>query len=175
MSSLQKFHRRTQSVTGASGKLIGSDAPVAGAGFYLGKSGDGTSNMYVAPESTEVSLTWGSSGTTRNTISTTNGLANTNTLYAFGQTSHPAAYYCKTLATGGYNSWYMPAKNEMITIYSNQASTPFALFDSARWYIGSTEGSATLVWIQRFDGSYMGFGGLKSGPAYVRAVRRSTV
>ena len=94
MSSLQKFHRRTNNAPSV--KLIGSEAPVSGAGFWLGTAGDGTSYMYVAPQSTEASVVWGSSGTVRGTTNTTNGLANTNTLYALGSAAHPAAYYCKT-------------------------------------------------------------------------------
>ena len=125
MSSLQKFHRRTL-VAASAVKLIGSEAPVAGSGFYLGLAGDGTSYMYVAPKSTEVQRAWGSFGTGRGTTSTTNGVANTTTLFGFGSAAHPAAYYAKALTTGGYNTWYLPAKNEVNTLYSNKSAVPFA-------------------------------------------------
>jgi hypothetical protein len=48
MSSLQKFHRRTNNAA-AVVLLIGSEGPVAGAGYWLGTAGDGVSKMYVAP------------------------------------------------------------------------------------------------------------------------------
>jgi hypothetical protein len=175
MSSLQKFHRRTNG-GGPVVKLIGSEAPVAGAGFYLGKAGDGTSYMYVAPKSTEVQLTWDSYGTTRSTVSTTNGLANTNTLAGFGQTAHPAAYYAKNLTTGGYNTWYLPAKDELNTLYSNKSATPFAtansFVDSHHW--SSTELNGNGAWGQNFSHGGQ-FNGGKYASYYVRAVRRSII
>jgi hypothetical protein len=147
-------------------------------GYWLGTAGDGVSKLVIAPKSTETSTTWGSYGTTRNTISTTNGLANTNTLYAFGSsitTGHPAAYYCKTLTTGGYNTWYLPAKGELNTLYSNKSATPFATANSfvGSDYWSSTEGNGNNAWIQHLSaGSQNNF--YKAGSYYVRAVRRST-
>ena len=173
MSSLQKFHRRT---LGPAVKLIGSESVPAGAGFYLGFAGDGTSYMYVAPKSTEASLAWGSYGTTRSTVSTTNGLANTNTLAGFGQAAHPAAYAAKNLTTGGYNTWYLPAKNELNTMYSNKSATPFATANSfvGSAYWSSTEGNGGTAWIQNLSGGYQGSYG-KNPSRYVRAVRRSVI
>jgi hypothetical protein len=134
--------------------------------------------MYVAPKSTEVIKTWGSAGTFRNAISTTNGVNNTNTLYGFGNAAHPAAYYAKTLTTGGYNTWYLPAIDELNTLYSNKSATPFATSNSfgALFYWSSTEVNGSDVW-----GQYMPTGIQNNGipknntnPA-VRATRRSTV
>ncbi len=176
MSSLQKFHRRTNGGAPAV-KLIGSEAPVAGAGFYLGKAGDGTSYMYVAPKSTEITVVWGSYGTVRGSISITNGLANTNTLYAFGSAAHPAAYYCKSLTTGGYNSWYLPANNELMTCYSNRLATPFATTDSfviaGSPYWSSTERNdkTILVYQMQTGDNYME----KNVAIYTRAIRNTTI
>jgi hypothetical protein len=176
MSSLQKFHRRTNGGAPAV-KLIGSEAPVAGAGFYLGFAGDGTSYMYVAPKSTETSLVWGSSGTTRSTVSTTNGLANTNTLAGFGQAAHPAAYYCKNLTTGGYNTWYLPAKNELNTLYSNKSATPFATANSfgGSFYWSSTELNGDYAGVPNLSNGNPHDNSLKNNSTYVRAVRRSII
>ena len=176
MSSLQKFHRRTNGGAPAV-KLIGMESVPAGAGFYLGFAGDGTSYMYVAPKSTETSLTWGTYGTTRSTISTTNGLANTNTLAGFGQAAHPAAYYCKNLTTGGYNTWYLPAKDELNTLYSNKSATPFATANSfvGSYYWSSTEGNGYGAWYQDLSGGHQYNYGDKFNSSYVRAVRRSSI
>jgi hypothetical protein len=175
MSSLQKFHRRTNGGAPV-GKLIGIESVPAGGGFYLGFAGDGTSYMYVAPKSTELQKAWGSYGTTRSTVSTTNGLANTNTLAGFGQTAHQAAYYAKNLTTGGYNTWYLPAKNELNTLYANKSATPFATADSfvGSRYWSSTETNATNAWYQNFSsgGQYTND---KNDSYYVRAVRRSII
>jgi hypothetical protein len=174
MSSLQKFHRRTQ-VSG-----VGAVAPVLGSGsstkgYYLGKAGDNTSYMYVAPKSTEVLRAWGSPYTTRNTISTTDGIGNTNTLNAFGSAAHPAAYYCKTLATGGYNTWYLPAKDELNTCWSNHTATPFATADAfvGNYYWVSTESDATFAWQQTFSTGAAGLTHKGAGQYPCRAVRRS--
>jgi hypothetical protein len=178
MSSFQKFHRRTNGGAPAV-TLIGSEAPVAGSGYWLGTAGDGVSKMYVAPKSTETQLAWGSRGTVRNTVSTTNGLANTNTLYSFGSAAHPAAYYCKTLTQGGYNTWYLPAKDELNTLYFNKSATPFATANSfvGSAYRSSTEGSGNYAWIQLMStGMQWDYGYSKAiGSYYVRAVRRSTI
>jgi hypothetical protein len=162
-------------------KALGSEAPVAGSGFYLGKAGDGTSYMYVAPKSTEVPHQWGSNGTTRGTVSTTDGLANTNILAGFGNsitTGHPAAYYAKNLTTGGYNTWYLPARNELTTMFSNQSATPFATNDSllaGAYYRSSTESTGFWAWI-RGPGAELGSYVPKTNAGYrVRAVRRSTM
>ena len=180
MSSLQKFHRRTASFGpppfGFASIGSGNDT----VGYWLGDIS--TNKLVVAPKSTEESLAWGSHGTVRSTVSTTDGLANTNTLYAFGNlltTGHPAAYYCKTLATGGYNTWYLPAKNELNTMYSNKSATPFATVNSfvtsGNYYWSSTEYDSVYAWIQNmFNGTTYGkYGIVKNGNSYVRAVRRS--
>jgi hypothetical protein len=173
MSSLQKFHRRTQSVVSAA-KLMGSEAPIGGAGFYLGNAGDGISYMYVAPKSTEVQRTWGPNGV-RGTVSTTNGLANTNTLYSLGLTIAPPAYHAKTLTNGGYNTWYLPAIDELTTLYSNKSATPFAtansLTNARHW--SSTEYSGSYA--SAFSMGGYSLNNDKSNPYHVRAVRRSLI
>jgi hypothetical protein len=175
MSSLQKFHRRTNNASAPAGKLIGSGS--ATTGYYLGFAGDATSYMYVAPKSTEVQKQWGSYGTTRSTVSTTNGLANTNTLVSFGTAAHPAAGHCKYLSTGGYNTWYLPAKNELNTLYSNKSATPFATADSfvGSSYWSSTEGDGYNAWFQVLSSGLQSYDYGKHNSAYVRAVRRSLI
>jgi hypothetical protein len=176
MSSLQKFHRRTL-VAVAAGKLVGSEAPVAGSGFYLGLAGDGTSYMYAAPKSTEVQRAWGSYGTVRSTTSTTNGVANTTTLFNLGAAAHPAAHYAKSLTTGGYNTWYLPAKNELNTLYSNKSAVPFATGNSfvGNFYWSSTEGDGYYAWGQIMSNGTQLNGTKSYGGTYVRATRRSTI
>ena len=180
MSSLQKFHRRTNGgvpPTWPATAIGGGDVTY---GFWLG---DISSNkLIVAPKSTEVSLAWGSYGTTRSTVSTTNGLANTNTLAAFGNsitTGHPAAYYCKNLTTGGYNTWYLPAKDELHTLYSNKSATPFASSDAFIYvtYWSSTELNSPYAHFETLLTGYQGSynGGYKHTPKSVRAIRRTSV
>jgi hypothetical protein len=134
--------------------------------------------MYVAPKSTEVTRAWSNSSTTRNTTSTTNGVANTTTLYSFGSAAHPAAYSCRALTTGGYNTWYLPAKYELMTLYSNKSATPFATANSlvGDYYWSSTESSAGGAWYQHLGNGVQGnYVSGKVSSYYVRAARRSTI
>ena len=174
MSSLQKFHRRTNGGAPPTWPATAIGGGNATYGFWLGDIS--TNKLIVAPKSTETSLTWGTYGTTRSTISTTNGLANTNTLAGFGQAAHPAAYYCKNLTTGGYNTWYLPAKDELNTLYSNKSATPFATANSfvGSLYWSSTETNGNYAWSQSLSTGAQ-YASPKGTSYCVRAVRRSSI
>ena len=178
MSSLQKFHRRTNGGVPVV-KLLGSESPVAGGGFYMGLAGDGTSYMYQAPKSTEGRFgPWGSKGTTRGTISTTNGISNTNTLASLGSAAHPAATNCKNLTTGGYNTWYLPAKDELMTLWTNRNSNAAQAMSGNYSYASSTEDSSSYAWYFRpASSSFVNSGSYadKSLNWTHRAVRRALV
>jgi hypothetical protein len=152
---------------------IGTGSDIVG--YWLGDSS--SNKLVVAPKSTEVQKSWGSYGTTRSTVSTTNGLANTNTLVSFGTSSHPAAGHCKYLTTGGYNTWYLPAKDELKTLYSNKSATPFGpanmFFGSYYW--SSTEVSGNYASRLHMSSGVQSMSGKNRGGYYVRAVRRSTI
>jgi hypothetical protein len=186
MSSLQKFHRRTNNAP--SGPITWPATAIGGGddahGYWLGDIS--TNKLVVAPKSTESPLAWGSYGTVRGTTSLANGLANTNTLASFGTSAHPAAGHCKYLSTGGYNTWYMPALNELNTLYSNKSKTPFAtsnaFVESAHW--SSNEYNNNFAWslnmsngVQSRGGTYGSgnWGGYKYWQYNVRAVRRTTI
>ena len=181
MSSLQKFHRRTQSLGSGTVQPYAFSALGSGDaahGFWMGTAGDG-SKLIMAPKSTEVGRSYGSYGTLRGITSRTDGISNTNTLYSFGSAAAPAAYYCKTLTFGGYNTWYQGAIGEILTIYPNRLLTPFATLDSlpANRWISSTENAASYCYAMQStgveyasafkNGTYSATGG--------RAVRRSTI
>jgi hypothetical protein len=145
-------------------------------GYWLGTAGDGTSKLIVAPKSTEqASVTWGSGGVSRGTTSTTDGIANTTTLFNLGSAAHPAAYYCRALTTGGYSNWYLPAKDEMLTCWSNHLATPFATSNAFGGYCwSSTENDAINAWVQGFITGDQRPDGTKNSTDYARAVRRKT-
>ena len=177
MSSLQKFHRRTMSSGSTSGSVW--PASVIGMGdsthgYWLG--GAAANKLIVAPKSTETQKLWGSYGTS-NTTSTTNGSANTNTLASFGAAAHPAAYYCKNLTTGGYNTWYLPAKDELNTMYSNKSAVPFATMDSftTGWFHSSTEYNFYSPSCRRFDMNTQSDGLSKASTFAIRAIRRTAI
>ncbi len=180
MSSLQKFHRRTQSVGSAAAwpaTAIGMGDDTHG--YWLGDVS--TNKLIVSPKSTETQLAWGSYKTRRSVYDTSYGLPNTNTLAGFGSsitTGHPAAYYCKNLTTGGYNTWYLPAKDELASLYSTKARTPFATYNSfvtGSYYWSSTENNSYDAWINRISDGTAAFNGKSNFNYSVRAVRRTTV
>jgi hypothetical protein len=145
-------------------------------GYWLGTAGDGTSKLIVAPASSQLGRQWGSYGTVRNTTSTTDGVANTTTLYSFGSAAHPAAYHAKSSTTGGYNTWYLPAKNELMTLYSNKPATPFSGSGNqfGGYYWSSTELTDNVAWAQSLTDAGQ-YNGSKSQNRLVRPVRRSTI
>ena len=173
MSSLQKFHRRTASFGPPPFSFTSIGGGDATHGYWLGTAGNGTSKLIVAPKTTETMLAWGSQGTARGTVSTTDGLANTNTLAGFGQEAHPAAYAAKNLTTGGYNTWYLPATDEVITLYSNKSAIPFATANSfsPSSYWPSTEYDASYILVINLSNGSSGSYKFKNTSTYVRAVR----
>ena len=145
-------------------------------GYYMGTAGDGTSYMYMAPFTTEANKDWGSFNTVRGTVSTTNGIANTNTLVSFGTAAHPAAGHCKYLTTGGYNTWYLPAVLELVTTMSNKSALPFATNNglSGSKYYSSTEINGKYANLVYSNASYGG-GNYRSQSFPVRAIRRTNI
>ena len=185
MSSLQKFHRRTNNAPAVPATWPATAIGMGDSthGYWVGTAGDGTSKLIIAPKSTETNAQW----CNVNTIvrgaaarSNTDGITNTNTLYAFGQSAHPAAYAAKTLSLGGYNTWYLPAKDELTNAYANRAATPFAtantfVFGSPNTYWSSTEYAGSYSNQRAWGMTSSGTGDYSQGKISsqrVRAVRR---
>ncbi|MCB9996124.1 MAG: DUF1566 domain-containing protein [Rhodospirillales bacterium] len=108
---------------------------------------------------------------------TTDGQGNTAALVAAdsdsvvgGQQPHQAAQYCNDLVANGYSDWYLPAKNELNTLYVNE--TAIGGFEtSGSYYWSSTEFNLDNAWRQRFSDGYQGTHG-KNGTLAVRCARR---
>jgi hypothetical protein len=126
-------------------------------------------------------LEWGSYGARRSTPSTTAGMTNSTTLASYGQTAHPAAYFCRNLSIGSYGAvWYLPAKDELNQIYTNLTASGKLLAPSgahadkftATDYWSSSEFLSNNAWCQN-----MSSGGPANSFKYdlnrVRAVRSS--
>jgi len=146
----------------------------------IGSGGTGTTGQWVGTTLNSSKLimansitgtAWGSNGTIRGTTSVTDGLSNTNTLYSFGQAAHPAAYAVKSMTQGGYNTWYIACKNELINMYSAQQSSSGAIVIGGLWVMSSTEQDATTAFAMNTgnnDGRQGGYG--KSSTASWAAV-----
>ncbi len=67
-----------------------------------------------------------------------------------GAQPHQAAQYCADLSVNGHNDWYLPAQDELNTLYTNRAV--IGNFDtSPTYYWSSTEYTNANARIQRFS------------------------
>ena len=112
---------------------------------------------------------WGCFGTTIGGTSTAigTGAANTTAILAGCTTPGIAAKLCHDYNGGGYTDWYLPSKDELNTLYTNQVA--IGGFASA-YYWSSSENFSSDAWLQDFAGGDQGSSG-KYNTFYVRAVR----
>ena len=93
-------------------------------GYYAGQisingNGVATHNLVIGPKASAeaVSLTYKTTNTaTAGTFSVIDGPTNSTNM---NNASHPSAYFCKGVTTGGYYDWYLPAWHELEVIYFN--------------------------------------------------------
>lgn len=97
-----------------------------GGGYYAGRIRVGTQDyaLVIAPKSlggeAPGQLRWKTSNTTTTGTSSVNdGWANTQAMAIAGLANHPAAQFCRSLTIGGYNDWYLPARDELEILYRN--------------------------------------------------------
>lgn len=81
----------------------------------------GSDALIAAPTDAPGSFKWGSPGIFRGATSETNGAVNTAILAAYGESAHPAAFYCANLKAGGFTDWYLPAKDELGILSENRS------------------------------------------------------
>jgi hypothetical protein len=152
-------------------------------GYYTGVVDIGGGVCYymiVAPNATGcANCQWKVTRTASSgTCSTVDGRLNTSNMT---NNDHPAANWTATRSIGGYSDWYLPARNETGTMYTNKNSMPAGEgFNSdvsaPAYYWSSTECSnIAFAFIKRFlNGNELAFA--KTNPNYsVRALRRSSV
>jgi hypothetical protein len=170
MSSLQKFHRRTNA------KVVVSPFPTIGAGnntigYYIGTAGDGVSKMIIDTFSSNDP--WYGGYVNTGATDSNDGLTNTNILFSTG--GSPAANAAKGSTTGGYNTWYMPAINELITCYQNRNAGAFgtsnAKFGTSKYW-SSTQSGKYAAYVIDFGNYGTQTTGGKTNKQWVKPVRR---
>lgn len=157
-----------------------------GGGFFAGiHELDGQRYaLIVAPkadgESLELEYKLSDRSTADGTDSDDDGVANCNLI---NDENHPAAAFCRSLATGGFNDWYLPSRDELMMIWRNlgprRKNTPGLFREDAAeafetdWYWSSTEFASGVdgAWIVYFYSGYQ-YGSNKYDDSAVRAVRR---
>jgi len=149
--------------TGPIGTVCTSDGAV-----YAGET-VGPARFYVAAADQGGTHEWKTSlTTTTGTGSTSNGLANTDAMETAGLAAHPAGQACRNRP----GDWYLPAIDELGTLYSNRAQLGAAnLPTSASWYWSSSQIDTLSARIQRFSVGTQS-NDLKSNVNLVRCVRR---
>jgi hypothetical protein len=79
-----------------------------------------------------------------------------------------AARLCGDLVQGGFSDWYLPSKDELNTLYTNQVA--IGGFDVA-YYWSSSEDDSDFAWGQYFGDGNQGLYFKGNPPNNVRAVR----
>ena len=141
------------------------DTCLGGKVFYV-SGGHGLISM---TSDTSASAQWGCLGfTITGADSTTNGAQNTIDIVAGCSTAGIAARLCSDLSSGGYTDWYLPAKDQLNTMYSLR--TTIGGF-AANYYWSSTESSSNNAWAQYFNVFGVQNNVNKSDGYYVRCIR----
>lgn len=156
-----------------------------GGGFYAGDIEDNGQlyKLIVADIEADVyGLPWMSPrGNWPQAVSGTDGLGNTQSMA--GDVRFAAGNHCLDWRGGGFNDWYMPAKDELNVLYLNLGfnrpdcpdrfrSGQDQAFYSSDYYWTSTQHSSTNAWLQRFSSSAQGNVSKTSAARRVRPVRR---
>lgn len=150
-------------------------------GFYLGEFNG--YYLVIADKSSEAQLQWKTTNTASNEASSlTDGWVNTN---AINNATHPAAQYCRAYMGGGFEDWYLAARDELnlfwLNISPGNANSPAifrvggaqALRDSTIVrYWSSTNGTATGAWNQIVVDGRQYSGNAKTSNFYLRPIRR---
>ena len=105
-----------------------------------------------------------------NATSDTNGRSNTLAAYTQNTNATSAIQICYELNEGGYQDWYLPAKDELNCLFQNSVAIGGFAND---FYWSSTESSALGAWGQDFVGGIQ-FDDDKDDSLRVRCVRAFT-
>ena len=119
--------------------------------FYANGSGSGL----ISPSGFQYICTWGCAGTSiTGSTSLTNGASNTSAIVV-GCSDRPiAASVCDTLTLNGFDDWYLPAKDQLNTLYQQRNLVGGFNTSFMFKYWSSTEYNANSSWCQSFsDGS----------------------
>jgi hypothetical protein len=139
-------------------------------GQYVGNVvvGDDTYGIIAALSAEQAQ--WKTSNTaTTGTGSLVDGWANTLAMITAGELEHPAAGYCRNYTGGGFDDWYLPARNELNLMWTNRSLLSLGM--TSDYYWTSSQSSANVAHAQYFSNGSQGTYA-KVNQYYVRPVRR---
>jgi prepilin-type N-terminal cleavage/methylation domain-containing protein len=147
--------------------------------------------LIAASDDNSTGYQWGCYGVSvQGALSNTDGQTNTDEIVSFhyswsepytqspsggGGSCHEnnngevAAKLCDDLTLNEHNDWYLPARTELSTLYTNRVA--IGGFNTAAYYWSSTEYDSNYAWRMYFSGGSEG-GGSKGSDRRVRCVRR---
>jgi hypothetical protein len=126
--------------------------------------------LIAAPGDQSISATWGCWLTTVGASGTAIGTGNQNTItiVTVCTTTGIAAEICNDLVLNGYSDWYLPSKDELFQLFTNQ--TAIGGF-AAQKYWCSSEYDLMNGWKLNFGNGAWSSNSSKSNGYYVRAIR----
>lgn len=132
--------------------------------FYV----SGEHGLIAMTSDTSANAQWGCYGTTiSGADSTTDGAQNTIDIVNGCAEASRAARLCSDLSSGGYSDWYLPAKDQLHTLYGQRAVVGGFTSD---YYWSSTEVSSNNAWLEYFFNGNQ-YSGNKGFGHYVRCIR----
>ncbi|MFS4457857.1 DUF1566 domain-containing protein [Bdellovibrio sp. HCB2-146] len=121
-----------------------------------------------------VAKAWGANTITTGFNSPNDGRANTIGA-ATGYSDTRATRYCYFMRYGGYDDWYLPARNELNLFWTNRSllsmNPAVGILTSGQYYFSSTEYSSTHAYVQRFSDGTQISGGNKDTSGNGNAIR----
>lgn len=165
--------------------IVASPAPSAigeffQGGYYVGNmdiDGD-TYAIIFAPDTADVLLKCKTvASATTGTTSHVDGWANTLAMVGTEalRLQHPAAAYCRAYDGGGFDDWYLPARNELLLPWTNRASlAQLNMGKDATPVWSSTQNASNIgnSWDRRFSDGAEGNVVSKTSNCRVRPARR---
>ena len=103
--------------------------------------------------------------------SNTNGRSNTLAAYTQNTNATSAIQICYELNQGGYQDWYLPAKDELNCLFQNKGAIG-GFANVVYW--SSTELGASSAWVQDFNDGFQGSVNKSNVRIRVRCVRAFT-
>ena len=140
-------------------------------GVIASLDGSGQPALIAPAADNAIIALWAGVYQTTGATSITDGATNTLMIAAApGASASHAAGVCDQSTDGGYSDWFLPAQDQLNTLYANQAAIGgFA----AVFYWSSTEDSISNAWVKSF-GTGTALSGLKDQLLRVRCVRQYT-
>lgn len=146
--------------------------------IYAGDHLVSSAKLYATPADSTSDINWGANGAyVTAALSDTDGEANTNALDGAvdAGSPYPAAQLCADLTANGSSDWYLPARDELTVLYTNQVA--IGGFDAGgEMYWSSTESTSLdpgeRAWGRRFSDGYEWHNAMFVSTLSVRCIRQ---